>query len=98
MKQHLKYNQILHVRLYCIISDNFNCGETSLLKKLLVHKNPPYERIVEHRPLGEATTEYSDVIGNELIDNVPGFDFIYRNMRNSFAVEDCDTKNLSKDE
>ena len=56
--------------VFCIISGNVNCGKTSLLKTLLVHKHPHYERIVVYSPLGEATTEYSDVIDCELIDYV----------------------------
>ena len=83
---------------FCIISGNVNCGKSSLLKNLLIHKNPHYERIVVYSPLGEATTEYSDVIDCELIDYVPDFDFFDREIRNCFIVEDCDTKSLSKDE
>ena len=49
-------------------------------------------------PLGEATTEHSDVLDWELIDYVPDFDFFDREVRNCFIVEDCDTKSLSKDE
>ena len=85
--------------VFCIISGNVNCGKTSLLKNLLVHKKPHYERIVVYSPLGEATTEYSDVLDCELIDYVPDFDFFDREERNCFIVEDCDTKTgLSRDE
>ena len=59
----------------CIIAGNVNCGKSSLLKNLLVHKRPYYERIVVYSPLGEATNEYSDLIDCELIDYVPDFDF-----------------------
>ena len=76
----------------CIIAGNVNCGKTSLLKNLLVHKQPYYERIVVYSPLGEATNEYSDVIDCELIDYVPDFEFFDREIRNCFIVEDCDTK------
>ena len=83
----------------CIVAGNVNCGKTSLLKNLLVHKSPHYERIVIYSPLGEATTEYSDVIDCELIDYVPDFDFFDREVRNCFIVEDADTKSgLSKNE
>ena len=34
----------------CIIAGNVNCGKTSLLKILLVHKSPHYERIVIYSP------------------------------------------------
>ena len=85
--------------VFCVISGNVNCGKTSLLKNLLVHNNPYYERIVIYSPLGEATTEYSDVIEPcELIDFVPEFDFFDKDVRNCFIVEDCDTKSLGKDE
>jgi len=85
--------------VFCIISGNVNCGKTSLLKNLLVHKNPPYERIVVYSPLGEATSEYSDVIDCELLDYIPDFEFFDRDIRNCFIVEDVDTKTgLSKDE
>lgn len=84
--------------VFCIIAGNVNCGKTSLLKNLLVHKDPYYERIVVYSPLGEATCEYSDVIDCELIDYVPDFEFFDRDVRNCFIVEDCDTKSLTKDE
>ena len=53
--------------VFCIISGNVNCGKRSLLKNLIVHKKPYYERIVVYSPLGEATTEYSDEM-KKLID------------------------------
>ena len=62
--------------VFCIIAGNVNCGKTWLLKNLLVHKDPYYERIVVYGPLGEATCEYSDVIDCELIDNVPDFELL----------------------
>ena len=84
--------------VFCIISGNVNCGKSSLMKNLIVHKKPHYERIVVYSPLGEATTEYSDVLDCELIDYVPDFDFFDRDEHNCFIIEDCDTKSLSKDE
>jgi len=84
--------------VFAIIAGNTNCGKTSLLKNLLVHKEPHYERIVIYSPLGEATNEYSDVIDCELLDYVPDFDFFDRDVRNCFIVEDCDIKSLTKDE
>jgi len=44
--------------VFCIIAGNVNCGKTSLLKNLLVHKNLYYERIVVYSPFGEARTEF----------------------------------------
>ena len=61
--------------VFCIIAGNVNCGKSSLMKNLLIHKQPPYERIVIYSPLGEETSEYSDVIDCELIDYIPDFDF-----------------------
>ena len=84
--------------VFAIITENVNCGKTSLLKNLLIHKTPSYERIVVYSPLGEMTTEYSDVIDCELLDYIPDFDFFDREQRNCFIVEDTDTKSLCKDE
>lgn len=84
--------------VFCVVSGNVNCGKTSLLKNLLVHKKPYYERIVIYSPLGEATTEYSDVIDCELVDQVPDFDFFNKEIRNCLIIEDCDTKSLKRDE
>ena len=61
--------------VFCVIAGNVNCGKSSIVKNLLIHKSPHYERIVVYSPLGEGTTEYSDVIDCELIDYVPDFDF-----------------------
>ena len=82
--------------VFCIISGNVNCGKSSLMKNLLIHKDPPYERIVIYSPLGEETSEYSDVIDCELIDEIPEFDFFDRDVRSCFIIEDTDTKALSK--
>jgi len=49
-------------------------------------------------PLGEATSEYSDVIDCELVDYVPDFQYFDRDLKNCFIVEDSDTKSLSKEE
>ena len=68
------------------------------MKNLLVHKNPPYERIVIYSPLGEYSSEYTDDLDCELLDNVPDFDFFDKEQRNCFIVEDCDVKSLNKQE
>jgi len=82
--------------VFCIITNSVNCGKTSLMKNLLVHKKPHYERIVVYSPLGEYSDEYSDNIECELLDYIPEFDFFDRNVRSCFIIEDCDTKSLSK--
>ena len=84
--------------VFCVLTGDVNCGKTLLLKNLIVHKKPHYERIGVYSPLVEATTEYSDVIDCELIDYVPDFDFFDREERNCFIVEDCDTKSLNKND
>ena len=84
--------------VFCVIAGNVNCGKTSLLKNLLCKKDPFYERIVVYSPLGEATSEYSDVIDCELVDYVPDFQYFDRDLKNCFIVEDSDTKSLSKEE
>ena len=82
--------------VFCMITNNVNCGKSSLMKNLLVHKKPPYERIVVYSPLGEYSSEYSDDIECELLDYVPEFDFFDRDVRSCFIIEDCDRKSLSK--
>ena len=84
--------------VFCIITGNVNCGKSSLLKNLLVHKRPYYERIVIYSPLGEETTEYSDTIVCECISEIPNFDFFDREVKNCFVIEDTDTKSLTKNE
>ena len=83
---------------FCLITNNVNCGKSSLMKNLLVHKNPPYERIVIYSPLGEYSSEYTDDLDCELLDNVPDFEFFDKEQRNCFIVEDCDVKSLNKQE
>ena len=82
--------------VFCIITNNVNCGKTSLMKTLLVHKQPPLERIVVYSPLGEYSSEYTDDIDCELLDYVPEFDFFDKDLRNCFIIEDCDVKSLGK--
>ena len=84
--------------VFSIITGNVNCGKSSLLKNVLCHKMPHYERIVIYSPLGEETNEYSDVIECECISEIPDYDFFDRDTRNCFIIEDTDTKSLSKDD
>ena len=84
--------------VFCLITNNVNCGKSSLMKNLLVNKNPHYERIVIYSPLGEYSSEYSDDVDCELIDYVPNFDFFDREQRSCFIVEDCGVKSLNKQE
>ena len=73
-----------------IICGNRNVDKTRVCKNILIHKNPPYDRIVIYTPL-EETHEYDD-IDVEYINDIPSYDFFDRNDHNLFIVEDCDTK------
>ena len=80
-----------------IICGNRNCGKTRLMKNILLHKNPPYDRIVIYSPL-EETSEYND-IDCIYLNEIPQYDYFDRNEHNCFIIEDCDTKQeLSRDE
>ena len=61
--------------VFCIITNNVNCGKSSLMKNLIIHKQPFYERIVVFSPLGEFSSEYTDDIDCELLDYVHDFEF-----------------------
>jgi len=83
--------------VFCVITNNVNCGKSSLCKNLLIQKSPCYERIVIFSPLGEESTEYSDTIDCEIIDFIPEFNFFDKNVRNCFIIEDFgDINNLNK--
>jgi len=84
--------------VFAIITGNVNCGKSSLVKNLLVHKVPHYERIVIYSPLGEETTEYSDLVDCEIITEIPDFDFFNREVKSCFIIEDTDPKSLPKQE
>jgi ABC-type cobalamin/Fe3+-siderophores transport system ATPase subunit len=84
--------------VFCIITGNVNCGKSSLLKNLLVHKKPNYERIVVYSPLGEESNEYTDDLDCEMINEIPDFEYFDKEIRNCFIIEDTDTKSLPKDE
>ena len=73
--------------VFAIITGNVNCGKSSLVKNLLVHKVPHYERIVIYSPLGEETTEYSDLVDCEIITEIPDFDFF--NRLNGLILQTC---------
>ena len=62
--------------VFCLIAGGVNCGKSSLLKNLLCHKNPIYDRIVVYSPMGNETSEYSEVIDDvEMIDEIPDYSF-----------------------
>ena len=61
--------------VFAMITNNVNCGKSSLCKNLLIRKSPCYERIVIFSPLGDESTEYSDDIDCEIIQEIPEFDF-----------------------
>ena len=52
---------------------NVNVGKTRIMKNILCHKSPVYERIVIYTPL-EETNEYEDVEA-ELINEIPDLCF-----------------------
>jgi len=79
-----------------VICGNRNCGKSRLMKNLLIHKNPPYTRIVVYTPL-EETFEYNDC-DVTYINEIPPLDFFDRDERNIMIIEDTDTKSLSKDQ
>ena len=79
-----------------ILFGNVNCGKSRLIKNILVHKAPVYERIVIYTPL-EETNEYDDVEA-ELINEIPDLSFFDKDIINCLILEDIDPKNLTRAE
>ena len=77
-----------------ILFGNVNCGKTRIMKNILCHKSPVYERIVIYTPL-EETNEYEDVDA-ELINEIPDLSFFDKDIRNCLILEDIYPKNLTR--
>ena len=56
-----------------ILLGNVNVGKTRIMKNILCHKSPVYERVVIYTPL-EETNEYEDVEA-ELFNEIPDVSF-----------------------
>ena len=80
----------------CIICNGKNVGKSRLAKNIIVHKNPPYEKIVVYSPM-ETTTEYTDDIDCEMINDINEvYGKFDRDQRNLFVLDDLDAKALNK--
>jgi hypothetical protein len=80
----------------CICMSSPSSGKTSVLKNLVLHQNPPFERIILFH-FDPDTTEYND-IDHEKIQDIPHLDDLKKEKKKTLVIiEDIDPKSLSKD-
>lgn len=74
-----------------------NCGKTTMMKNLLIHQRPKFERLVIIHHDGQDTREYDDIGKKEMIDYIPDKTFFNPDEKTFVIIDDIDTKRLSKE-
>lgn len=76
-----------------------NSGKTSLVKNLIIHADPPFEKIYVCHFLGDYTSEY-DGLGDDciMLDGLPEKEDIDPSEKNLVVLEDLDFKNMNIDD
>ena len=73
-----------------------NLGKSNIIKMMLIHAEPPFERIVIYHS-DPSSKEYND-IDAEYIDYIPEVDFWDEDVKNLFILEDINFKRLKRDQ
>lgn len=71
-----------------------NCGKTSIIKNLIYHQAPDFDRIIVWH-IDPDSKEYND-IDCEMVSDLPMIEDIDPNIKNLLVIEDIDTKSLDK--
>ena len=73
-----------------------NVGKTNVIYNILLHKNPPFERIIIFHN-DPSTQEYQN-IDAEYVEELPPIEEMDPEERSLIIIEDVDYKNLSKNQ
>ena len=73
-----------------------NLGKSNIIKNMLYHANPPYERIVIFHS-DPTSKEYNDIEA-EYVDEIPEVEFFDETVKNLFILEDINFKRLKRDQ
>lgn len=76
-----------------------NSGKGLILKNIIAHADPPFERIVVLHCSKEGTTEWDDVVLDEddVIEKVPPLDYFDASIKNLLVVDDFNLAQLDKE-
>ena len=73
-----------------------NAGKTNVIYNILLHKKPPFERIIIFHN-DPSTQEYQNVDA-EYFEELPPINDMDTNVRSLIIIEDVDYKNLNKNQ
>ena len=79
-----------------VLAGSPNVGKTNVIYNILLHKQPPFERIVIFHN-DPSSLEYQNVDA-EYVEELPPIDEMDINVRTLFIIEDVDYKNLGKNQ
>ena len=74
-----------------------NLGKSLIIKNLLLHASPHFERIVIFHS-DPTSKEYTDIDAEYIYDEIPEVDFFDENVKNLFILEDINFKRLKRDQ
>ena len=74
-----------------------NLGKSNIIKLMLVHAEPIFERIVIYHS-DPTSKEYTDIDAEYICDEIPEIDFWDENVKNLFILEDINFKRLKRDQ
>jgi hypothetical protein len=72
-------------------------GKSTMMKNILLHQRPKFERLVIVHHDGEDTKEYDDIGKKEMIDYIPDKSFFKPDEKTFVIIDDIDIKRLNKE-
>jgi len=96
------YGNIPHPHRACFVSppgsQGRGGGKTMMILNLLIHQEPPFDKIYMLHCDPEFTKEYDDLDDVILLDEIPSLNEFDASLKNLLIIEDICYKKLSKDE
>jgi hypothetical protein len=74
-----------------------NCGKSTMMKNLILHQRPKFERCVIVHHDGADTKEYDDIGKKEIIDYIPDKSFFNPEEKTIVIIDDIDAKRLNQE-
>ena len=79
-----------------VLSGPPNVGKTNVIYNIMLHKKPPFERIITFHNV-PSSLEYQN-IDADYVEELPPIDEMNANVRTLKIIEDADYKNMKKDQ